>query len=92
MFRLQGLGSNTSTGVPYTEDEIMAIVRRGTFPVLVGFCRDKARSFHPRLHARTPPMSCLRSLSHCLSRVNGRWEVPGVLMITREMMRNGGED
>ncbi|GKA29489.1 hypothetical protein Tco_0715734 [Tanacetum coccineum] len=67
--RLQGLGSNTSTGVPYTEDEIMAIVRRGTFPVLVGFCRDKARSFHPRLHARTPPMSCLRSLSHSLSTV-----------------------
>ncbi|GJV28334.1 hypothetical protein Tco_1384782 [Tanacetum coccineum] len=29
MLRLQGLGSNTSTGVPYTEDEIMAIVRGG---------------------------------------------------------------
>nr|GFB76856.1 hypothetical protein [Tanacetum cinerariifolium] len=29
MLRLQGLGSNTPTGVPYTEDEIMAIVRRG---------------------------------------------------------------
>ncbi|GJY66141.1 probable flavin-containing monooxygenase 1 [Tanacetum coccineum] len=29
MLRLQGLGSNTSTGVPYTEDEIMAIVREG---------------------------------------------------------------
>ncbi|GKF32370.1 hypothetical protein Tco_0102168, partial [Tanacetum coccineum] len=27
--RLQGLGSETSTGVPYTEDEIMAIVRGG---------------------------------------------------------------
>ncbi|GJV00980.1 hypothetical protein Tco_1330250 [Tanacetum coccineum] len=26
MLRLQGLGSNTPTGVPYTEDEIMAIV------------------------------------------------------------------
>ncbi|GJW65271.1 hypothetical protein Tco_0117155 [Tanacetum coccineum] len=40
MLRLQGLGSNTETGVPYTEDEIMAIVRggkqRGHFPVLVG--------------------------------------------------------
>ncbi|GKF66306.1 hypothetical protein Tco_0192823 [Tanacetum coccineum] len=39
MLRLQGLGSNTETGVPYTKDEIMAIVRggkqrRGTFPVL----------------------------------------------------------
>nr|GEW81750.1 ribosomal protein S11, chloroplastic [Tanacetum cinerariifolium] len=36
MLRLQGLGSNTPTGVPYTEDEIMAIVRGassgGTFP------------------------------------------------------------
>ncbi|GJX21912.1 RNA-directed DNA polymerase, eukaryota [Tanacetum coccineum] len=29
MLRLQGLGSNTSTGVPYTEDEIMAIVYGG---------------------------------------------------------------
>nr|GFA19951.1 hypothetical protein [Tanacetum cinerariifolium] len=38
MLRLQGLGSNTPTGVPYTEDEIMAIVRGassgGTFLVL----------------------------------------------------------
>ncbi|GKD17229.1 hypothetical protein Tco_1206387 [Tanacetum coccineum] len=29
MFRLQGLGSNTPSGVPYTDDEIMVIVRRG---------------------------------------------------------------
>ncbi|GKD61462.1 hypothetical protein Tco_1298971 [Tanacetum coccineum] len=29
MLRLQGLGSNTETGMPYTEDEIMAIVRKG---------------------------------------------------------------
>ncbi|GJY83315.1 hypothetical protein Tco_0496691 [Tanacetum coccineum] len=29
MLRLHGLGSNTSTSVPYTEDEIMAIVREG---------------------------------------------------------------
>ncbi|GJV68936.1 hypothetical protein Tco_1484445 [Tanacetum coccineum] len=29
MLRLQGLGSETSTGVPYTKDEIMAIVRGG---------------------------------------------------------------
>ncbi|GJV10723.1 reverse transcriptase domain-containing protein [Tanacetum coccineum] len=29
MLRLQGLGSNTPTGVPYTKDEIMAIVRGG---------------------------------------------------------------
>ncbi|GKD10117.1 hypothetical protein Tco_1189802 [Tanacetum coccineum] len=29
MLRLQGVGSNTDTGVPYTEDEIMAIVRGG---------------------------------------------------------------
>ncbi|GJT02449.1 hypothetical protein Tco_0823618 [Tanacetum coccineum] len=36
MLSYQGLGSNTPTGVPYTEDEIMTIVRggkqRGTFP------------------------------------------------------------
>ncbi|GKG22498.1 hypothetical protein Tco_0387801, partial [Tanacetum coccineum] len=44
MLRLQGLGSNTPSGVPYTEDEIMAIVSGDTFPVLVGFCQDKARS------------------------------------------------
>ncbi|GKF69294.1 hypothetical protein Tco_0202351 [Tanacetum coccineum] len=29
----------------------------GTFPVLVGFCQDKARLFHLRLYARTPLMS-----------------------------------
>ncbi|GJT09475.1 hypothetical protein Tco_0856517 [Tanacetum coccineum] len=29
MLRLQGLGSNIETGVPYTEDEIMAIVQKG---------------------------------------------------------------
>nr|GFB41973.1 hypothetical protein [Tanacetum cinerariifolium] len=29
MLRLQGLGFNTPTGVPYIEDEIMAIVRGG---------------------------------------------------------------
>ncbi|GKA09741.1 hypothetical protein Tco_0689174 [Tanacetum coccineum] len=29
MLRLHGLGSNTKTGVPYTEDEIMAIVSGG---------------------------------------------------------------
>ncbi|GKC34773.1 hypothetical protein Tco_1047157 [Tanacetum coccineum] len=29
MLSLQGLGSNTETGVPYTEDEIMAIVHGG---------------------------------------------------------------
>nr|GEW29779.1 hypothetical protein [Tanacetum cinerariifolium] len=29
MLRLQGLGSNTPSGLPYTEDEIMAIVRGG---------------------------------------------------------------
>nr|GEW77253.1 uncharacterized mitochondrial protein AtMg00810-like [Tanacetum cinerariifolium] len=29
MLRLQGLGSNTPMGVPYTEDEIMAIIRGG---------------------------------------------------------------
>ncbi|GKB24560.1 hypothetical protein Tco_0863961 [Tanacetum coccineum] len=41
-------------GVPYTEDEIMAIIRGGTFLVLVGFCQDNTPSFRPCLHARTP--------------------------------------
>ncbi|GKA79472.1 hypothetical protein Tco_0786068 [Tanacetum coccineum] len=38
MLRLKDLGPNTPTGVPYTDDEIMAIVRvgkqQGTFPVV----------------------------------------------------------
>ncbi|GJT84928.1 hypothetical protein Tco_1066645 [Tanacetum coccineum] len=42
MLRLQGLGSNTPSGVPYTGDEIMANVRwgnkGGTFPCWSGFC------------------------------------------------------
>nr|GFA66576.1 hypothetical protein [Tanacetum cinerariifolium] len=29
MLKLQGLGSNTKRGVPYIEDEIMAIVQKG---------------------------------------------------------------
>nr|GFC17149.1 hypothetical protein [Tanacetum cinerariifolium] len=61
MLRLQGLGFNTPSGVPYTDDKIMVIVcgasSEGTFLVLVGFYRDRARSFCPRLHARTPSMS-----------------------------------
>nr|GEX23942.1 hypothetical protein [Tanacetum cinerariifolium] len=40
MLRLQALGSNTPSGVPYTEEEINAPARKGssegTFPVLVG--------------------------------------------------------
>ncbi|GJW39589.1 hypothetical protein Tco_0065434 [Tanacetum coccineum] len=47
MRRLQCLGSNTEMGVPYTEDEIMAIVlgasSGGTFLVLVGFFQDRVR-------------------------------------------------
>ncbi|GJT51968.1 hypothetical protein Tco_0978125 [Tanacetum coccineum] len=57
MLRLQGLGSNTPTGVPNTEDEIMAIVRGGTSLVLDGFCPDIAQSFLPHLKARTPSIS-----------------------------------
>nr|GEY02431.1 hypothetical protein [Tanacetum cinerariifolium] len=59
MLRLQGLGSNTPIGVPYTEDEIMAIVRGassgGTFSVLDGFCRDRARSILPHLKLELQP-------------------------------------
>ncbi|GJS78737.1 hypothetical protein Tco_0728618 [Tanacetum coccineum] len=66
MLRLRNLGANTPTGVPYTEDQIMAMVRRGKqqgrIPgvggVLVG---DKDRgnstlSIDPR--ARKPPIRC----------------------------------
>ncbi|GKB84336.1 hypothetical protein Tco_0956608 [Tanacetum coccineum] len=64
MLRLQGLGSNTPSGVPYTDDEIKTIVRGGKQRGHIeGFCRvgrvlpGQGRSFHPRLHARTPSMS-----------------------------------
>ncbi|GJZ70072.1 hypothetical protein Tco_0633622 [Tanacetum coccineum] len=51
MLRLQGLGSNTKTGVPYTEDEIMTIVgggkQRGHIPsVGKGLCLVREQSFH----------------------------------------------
>nr|GFC61212.1 hypothetical protein [Tanacetum cinerariifolium] len=61
MLRLQGLGSNTLSGVPYTEEEINAWLERastgGTFPMLVGYCRDgpQMSSVSPRLSARTTP-------------------------------------
>ncbi|GJX06632.1 hypothetical protein Tco_0194564 [Tanacetum coccineum] len=61
MLRLQGLGSNTSMGVPYTEDEIMAIVRegkqRGHIPGVGRVLPGQGTVIRPRLHARTPPMS-----------------------------------
>nr|GEU95210.1 hypothetical protein [Tanacetum cinerariifolium] len=56
MLRLQALGSNTPSGVPYTEEEINALAQkgkqRGTFPVLVAYCRDGPHmsSFLPRLN------------------------------------------
>ncbi|GJR73411.1 probable flavin-containing monooxygenase 1, partial [Tanacetum coccineum] len=81
MLRLQGLGSNTPTGVPYTEDEIMTIVAgassRGTFSVLVGFCQDRARSFHLRLHARTPLMSSDDKFSQMLTQLESQPEIGG---------------
>ncbi|GJY86538.1 ribonuclease H-like domain-containing protein [Tanacetum coccineum] len=64
MLRLRDLGANTLMDVPYTEDQIMAMVRkgkqRGTIPVLVGFWRDRAgtSSLSTSLNARTlTPMS-----------------------------------
>nr|GEV79879.1 reverse transcriptase domain-containing protein [Tanacetum cinerariifolium] len=56
MLRLQGLDSNTSTSVPYTDDQIMVIVRqgkqRGHIPgvgrVLAGRGRDVFMSPEPR--------------------------------------------
>nr|GFA21649.1 hypothetical protein [Tanacetum cinerariifolium] len=62
MLRLQALGSNTPSGVPYTEEEINAWLEwassGGTFLVLVGYCRDgpqmsSFRPLCPRLNART---------------------------------------
>ncbi|GJT08415.1 hypothetical protein Tco_0842877 [Tanacetum coccineum] len=59
MLRLQGLGSNTPSGVPYTEEEINALARkrkqRGHLPgvgrVLSGWAIDVLSP--PRLNART---------------------------------------
>ncbi|GJW70184.1 hypothetical protein Tco_0127101 [Tanacetum coccineum] len=65
MLRLQVLSSNTSSGVPYTDEEINALAQRassgGTFPVLVGYCRDGPqislfRPLRPRLNAHTTQM------------------------------------
>ncbi|GKC62164.1 uncharacterized WD repeat-containing protein-like protein isoform X1, partial [Tanacetum coccineum] len=76
---LYGLGSNTEMGVPYTEDEIMAIVRGessgGTFSMLVGFCQDRARSFHLRLYARTPLMSSDDKFSQMLTQLESQPEM-----------------
>ncbi|GJW37476.1 hypothetical protein Tco_0060396 [Tanacetum coccineum] len=83
MLRLQGLGSNTETGVPYTKDEIMAPSslegkqEGATFPVLVGFCQDRARSFHLRLHARTPLMSSDDKFSQMLTQLESQPEIGG---------------
>ncbi|GJV40315.1 hypothetical protein Tco_1418755 [Tanacetum coccineum] len=57
MLRLQRLGSNTKTGVPYTEEEIMAIVRKGKrcWQGIVGTRRGwKSPPLNP---LSTPPMS-----------------------------------
>nr|GEV33220.1 RNA-directed DNA polymerase, eukaryota [Tanacetum cinerariifolium] len=64
MLRLQALGSNTPSGVPTLKKRSMPWLERassgGTFPVLVGYCRDgpQMSSVRPRLNVRTtPPMS-----------------------------------
>ncbi|GKE71730.1 hypothetical protein Tco_1529802, partial [Tanacetum coccineum] len=79
MLRLQGLGSNTETGVPYIEDDIMAIVRkgkqRGHLPgvgrVLSGQGTDVLSP--PRLDVRTPPMSDDK-MSHMLTQLESPTE------------------
>nr|GEV27426.1 hypothetical protein [Tanacetum cinerariifolium] len=63
MLRLMDLGPNTSSSVPYTDDEIMAVVHRAsngdTFLALEGFWRDREgkSSLYSSLDARTPTMS-----------------------------------
>nr|GEV66100.1 hypothetical protein [Tanacetum cinerariifolium] len=63
MLRLMDLGPNMPSSVPYTDDEIMAIIRRAsngdTFLVLEGFWRDREgkSSLYPSLDARTLTMS-----------------------------------
>nr|GEX15643.1 reverse transcriptase domain-containing protein [Tanacetum cinerariifolium] len=57
MLRLHGLGSNTETGVPYTEDEIKAIVRKGKQR---GHLLDVGRVFmgHGTSVLSSPPPRC----------------------------------
>nr|GFA52073.1 hypothetical protein [Tanacetum cinerariifolium] len=63
MLRLQRLGSNTETGVPYTEEEIMVIVRKGKqqghLPGVGSVLSRRATGgCRPRLNPlSTPPMS-----------------------------------
>nr|GEV12046.1 hypothetical protein [Tanacetum cinerariifolium] len=95
MLRLQALGSNTSSGVPYTEEEINAWVKReisgGTFPVLVGYYRDGThmslfRLLRPRLNARsTPAMS--KSLKRRTTGVAGAGMMRWSAMRTAARMR-----
>ncbi|GJX99011.1 hypothetical protein Tco_0356030 [Tanacetum coccineum] len=103
MLRLQGLGSNTPTGVPYTEDEIMAIVRggkqRGTFPELEGVTRDRARSnSSPSQSTATTPISSDDKFSQMLNQFESQPEYGGGSGSggcgddVQEMMRTGGED
>ncbi|GKC47025.1 hypothetical protein Tco_1064747, partial [Tanacetum coccineum] len=77
MLRLQDLGSNTETGVPYTEDEIMAIVRggkqRGHIPGVGKVLPRQGTVIPPRLHARTPLMSLsLKTRERWWQRSGGR--------------------
>ncbi|GJV15497.1 RNA-directed DNA polymerase, eukaryota [Tanacetum coccineum] len=78
---LYGLGSNTETGVPYTEDDIMAIVRggkqRGHIPGVGRVLPRQARSFHLRLHARTPLMSSDDKFSQMLTQLESQPEIGG---------------
>ncbi|GJS87895.1 hypothetical protein Tco_0770531 [Tanacetum coccineum] len=63
MMRLQGVGSNTETGVPYTEDEIIAIVHEGEEKAIGGTfscCRGFART-HATVICPSPP--CNTSLN-----------------------------
>ncbi|GJV20886.1 hypothetical protein Tco_1369906 [Tanacetum coccineum] len=52
MLRLQRLGSNTETGVPYTEEEIMPIVRKGKQR---GHLLGVGRVLSGRATGRSPP-------------------------------------
>ncbi|GKE35267.1 hypothetical protein Tco_1454589, partial [Tanacetum coccineum] len=79
MLRLQGLGSNTPSGVPYTDDEIMVIVRR-----------DKQRGHIPdvgKLLKSDDKFSHMLTQLESQPEYGGGSESGGTGMMSREMMR-----
>ncbi|GJZ42960.1 hypothetical protein Tco_0590215, partial [Tanacetum coccineum] len=101
---LYGLGSNTPTGVPYTEDEIMAIIRggkqRGHIPGVGRFLPGQGTVIPPPSQS-THSADIARLKKRRMggeecgedgSRTSGHSGVVGAGMMSQAMMRTTGED